>query len=90
MSEHTILYAPDKNEAGEYTQIIGIIANTFATNLSAADFVTVDASYNQTAVSTAINFASSITFNGGKNVGPAQSNVLIYNTSDASSTTFTN
>ena len=88
MSEHTILYAPDKNDAGEYTQIIGIIANTFATNITAADFVTVDAGYNQTALSTTINFATSITFNGGKNVGPAQSNVLIYNANDASATSF--
>ncbi|MFL2692615.1 MAG: Calx-beta domain-containing protein [Gammaproteobacteria bacterium] len=87
MSEHTILYAPDKNDAGEYTQIIGIIANTFATNITSADFVTLDASYNQTALSTSINFASSITFNGGKNVGPAQSNVLIYNANDSSATT---
>ena len=51
MSEHTILYAPDKNDAGEYTQIAGIIANTFATNLS-DDFVLVDSDYNQSAIST--------------------------------------
>ena len=91
MSEHTILYGPEKNEAGEYTQIIGIIANTFAGNLTAADFVLLDSSYNQTAISSGIDditFASSISFNGGTNVGAAQSGVLIFNSSDSSPTTY--
>ena len=55
MSEHTILYSSSKNGSGEYDQIIGIIANTFASNLNSSDFVLLDASYNQTAISSSID-----------------------------------
>jgi hypothetical protein len=88
MSEHTILYSSDKDDSGEYTQIIGIVANTFAANLTIDDFVLLDAGYNQSAIATSISFATSLTFNGGTDVGPAQSGVLIYNAADSSATSF--
>ena len=91
MTEHTVIYSSSKDNAGNYDQIIGIIANTQATLISAADFVTVDASYNQTAIGSAVSsvtFASSLSFNGGTYVGPAQSGVIIYNATDSAPMTF--
>ena len=92
MSQHTVIYSSSKDSGGNYDQIIAILANTQATSISADDFVTVDASYSATAISSAVSsvsFASSLTFNGGTYVGPAQSGVIIYNTSDSAPINFT-
>jgi len=91
MTSHTFIYSSSTDSSGNYDKIIGIIANTDASTVTAADFVTLDASYNQTAVVSAVgnvSFASTLTFNGGTYVGPAQSGVLIYNTADSSPITF--
>ena len=92
MSQHTVIYSSSKDSGGNYDQIIAILANTQATSISADDFVTVDSSYTATAISSAVSsvsFASSLTFNGGTYVGPAQSGVIIYNTSDSAPINFT-
>ena len=91
MSQHTIIYSSSKDSGGNYDKIVGIIANTQATNITAADFVTVDANYNQTAVAgdlASLSFLTSINIGGGKNVGPAQNGVLIYNVADTGAITF--
>ena len=91
MSSHTFIYSSSKDSGGNFDKIIAIIANTQAANITAADFVTVDANYNQTAVASdlsGLNFLSTINIAGGTNVGPAQNGVLIYNTGDSGAITF--